>query len=205
MKKIYSCYIKIISTYALENNFNTYLNTNNCSRDYSFLDMLSFKDYEILKLKKSVDKYLSKMDVNIDELDEDDLTTINVNEKNREQKKVPKYIYEGKIYCTRTFNPHILKELITGQHFYLAQHTYIPFTVNNFLTIDKKTALDIDLDYDMLKNYLLNEDIIKNNLNLINNHCLNLYEKYKKIYDDKNIKTGAEKKKEIKALIKKLK
>ena len=208
MKKIYSCYLKIITTEALNNSFNEYLNPDNNSRDYTFLDMVALKKLETLQtyeLKERIDKYLSKEDVNIDELSEDDLININITEKNKETKKVPRYIYEGKIYCTKTINPYIAKEIITGQLFYKTKMNYIPFKVSNFLTIDILDKLDTEYSYDMFRNYLLNKDIIKEYLNIVNNYCINLYEDYKRLYDEKNIKTFAEKKKEIKTLLKELK
>ena len=207
MKKIYMCDLKIISLYHLEKFFNKPVHTSYYS-DYINFNLINNDDIErFSELKCELNNYLAKHEVSIEGLKEDDLIQIKVNEKNRKEKSVPKYLYQGRFYITKTINPNTVKEIITGNNFSCSNDRVLSFSLKNYVTAERSLFKEVNTleRYDMLKNYLLNKDIIKEFLNIINNFCLEEFEKYKVLNEtneNNGIKVLNKKKKEVEDILK---
>ena len=182
MKKIYKCNLNTVK----ESDFGLIFDRNGLvfSSNYACLNPYLYEYNFYQKLYNKYKNFLLRNNIDIKDLSASELENLfyefKLNNKNiKTVKLIPKSLYYGNIYVTKTLIPNIVKELNTGYYFYVIDED-TKISSNKVCVVRRKDLHVVNTikDYKLLNNYLQNQNVVKYFLDLASKYSENLYKNY---------------------------
>ena len=157
---------------------------------------------EIEELKDLCINYFINNYINLEGLSDNQVEKISVGDRSR---IIPKYMSNYEFFYTIPKKSDVVKEVITKKKIRTDKLNWELDNVKKNLTIIEYNFSSIftENDYNELRNYLFNKDVIRGLFDLINNYQLNKYNIYRRI-DEEEINKSNQIEKEIKRLLKRI-
>ena len=114
-------------------------------------------------------EYISTHKINLEGIEDHDISEICLTNTSN-QIKVPYDVLSSVIYVTKTILPDVVREIITGKYFKITSDDCERISRKNICVVDEIRNFNIvetDSDYGLVKNYLLNSDLIKHKIELV--------------------------------------
>ena len=196
MKKIYECCLSLMKEEALEDSgiIRQDVEKAHHSDIYTFAS-LTVDYYDKNDCEELLEKYRNYLlDLNEkDELNKEGIgenLMFEVKSNNGSNKFQIPYALNGQIYVTKTPLPNVVREIVTGQLFNVEKGDWFKYNSKKSVIIHEKTMSKVEKeeDYQQLKCYLNNKEIVQNWLNFVNQYMNELknklYRKRKKLKED---------------------
>ena len=207
MKKIYECTLSLMQQEALEDSgiIRQEIGKAHYCDIYTYASLTSgyydINENDCEEVLKKYRKYLldlnKKNEINKEGIGENLMFEVKSN--NDSNKSQIPYALNGKIYVTKTALPNVVREIVTGQLFNIEKGDWFKYNSKKSIIIHEKTISKVEKeeDYQQLKCYLNNKQIVQNWLNFVNEYMNDLKnrlymkrEKLKEEFEKKEIENG---------------